>query len=452
MKMTASQSFICVYNGENEVSVRRKQDKKGDMTNNSESRSNVFRRAWQIIEQDTTIAPEDKAGILKLIQVLIEAAEASPTPREKNNQIRTFTQEVISKHALITLVKQQADELDALKSISLNLTASLDLQTVLDAVVMEAMRLVRHARLAHIFLYSSGEVTFGASLSVDGVRNKAFASPRPNGLTYSVAKSGERIIVEDIKTHPLYKDAPGDWAGSIVGIPLKFNNVIVGVMNLSRNISGKFTNAELRLLGLLADQAAVAISNAYLHKGLAQMANTDSVTGLPNRRALDERLQEELNIASRKNSQLAIVMMDLDGFKQVNDTYGHSTGDEVLRSVFNYLAEKMRSTDFLARYGGDELTLVMRDSGIDAAQVVTRKILEAMEQYTLSLLDAKTIRLGLTAGIAVYPFHARNAGDLLRAADTALYQAKKYKRGSFTVAKGMTGPLDPLIVERNSGK
>lgn len=426
--------------------------KKGDMTNNSEGRNDVFRRAWQIIEQDTTIAPEDKAGILKLIQVLIEAAEASPNPREKNGQIRTFTQEVISKHALITLVKQQADELDALKSISLNLTSSLDLQTVLDAVVTEAMRLVRHARTAHIYLYSKGYLEFGASLSTNGEKNKPFATPRPHGLTHSVAESGKQIIVENILNHPLYESAPKEWAGSIIGTPLKFNNSIVGVMNLSRSISGRFTSSELRLLGLLADQAAVAISNANLHKGVAKMANTDSVTGLPNRRALDERLQEEMKIALRRNSHFAVVMMDLDGFKQVNDTYGHSLGDEVLRDVFNHLAEKMRSTDFLARYGGDELTLVIRDSGIDAAQVVTRKIIEMMKQYAFPVMGEQLIKLGITAGIAVYPFHARDAGGLLRAADTALYQAKKYKRGSFALAQGMTGPLDPHVLERNPGK
>jgi len=257
-----------------------------------------------------------------------------------------------------------------------------------------------------------------------------------------VAESGEQIIVEDMNNHPIFDGVPLDWTGSIIGLPLKFSNSIVGVMNLSRTITGQFTNAEKRLLGLLADQAAIAIFNANRHEELAQRANTDSMTGLPNRRALEERLQGELNHASRTKTQFVVVMMDLDGFKAVNDTYGHSVGDDVLRHVFRYLAESTRTADFLARYGGDELTLILRDSGLQEAQIVTHKIVELMNEYTYIIPGKPPVRLGLTAGIAVYPLHAQDAGNLLRAADVALYKAKKYQRGSFVVATAGTGPLN----------
>ncbi len=418
------------------------------MSADSKNRHDIFHRAWKIIEQDASIPPEEKEGILKLIQALIEAAESSAYPRSKNNQIKTFTQEIISKHALMTMVKQQADELDALKKLSLNLTSSLDLQTVLNVVVSEAMRLVKNSRAAHIYLYSDGELSFGASLSVDGVINKPFATPRLDGITYSVANSGKAIIVEDMTAHSLYKNTPKEWTGSIVSIPLKMNDSIVGVMNLSRSITGKFTKSELRLLGLLADQAAVAISNARLHKIVKDLANTDSVTGLPNRRALDERLQEDIRYAKRRNAEFAVVMLDLDGFKSVNDLFGHAVGDEVLRSLFNHLANNMRETDFLARYGGDELTLVMRNTGVQDAEAVARKIIELVKNYRFPFPDNKELALGITAGIAVYPIHSRMAGDLLRAADSALYQGKKHRRGAFIVAKGVTGPLDSVTLAR----
>lgn len=416
------------------------------MENKRKDRNDVFRRAWDIIVQDKSIAPEEKEGILKLIQVLVEATGASPTRPEKDEQVKGYTQEIISKHSLMTLVKQQADELDALKRIGLNLTSSLDLQTVLETVVTEAMKLIKNSRAAHIFLYSHEKLEFGASLNHEGVSNKPVSMPRQNGLTYLVANNGLPIIVEDIKAHPLYKGAPDEWRGSIIGVPLKFSNSIVGVMNISRSTTGGFTRAEMRLIGLLADQAAVAISNASLHKGVTELANTDSVTGLPNRRALDERLQEELRYAQTMNSKFSVVMMDLDGFKNVNDTLGHSIGDDVLRHVFNYLAEKMRATDFLARYGGDELTLIMRDSDVEVAQVVANKIVELMKSYSFPLPGSKPVQLGITAGIAVYPLHSHSASDLLRAADAALYWAKKHNRGKFVFAKISTGPLDPLTV------
>jgi diguanylate cyclase len=164
---------------------------------------------------------------------------------------------------------------------------------------------------------------------------------------------------------------------------------------------------------------------------------------------LDEKLQEEVRYARRMKTQFAVVMMDLDGFKGVNDTYGHAVGDETLNSAFNYLAKNMRSDDFLARYGGDELTLIMRNSGVDAATSVTNKIIELMAAYRFSTSNTHNyeIKLGVTAGIAVYPQHAVNGGDLLRAADAALYQAKKRHRGYFVVASGMTGPLDSVSVK-----
>jgi diguanylate cyclase (GGDEF)-like protein len=202
------------------------------------------------------------------------------------------------------------------------------------------------------------------------------------------------------------------------------------------------------LIGLLADQAAVAISNASLHKQITELANTDSVTGLPNRRALDERLQEDIRHAKRMTTEFSVVMMDLDGFKNVNDTYGHVVGDELLYSLFNYLAENIRPTDFLARYGGDELTLIIRDANVNVAEIVTQKIIDLVHEYSPSISGENKIKLGITAGIAVYPVHSKNAGDLLRAADEALYRAKKHHRGSFSVAKGATGELHPITVPR----
>jgi diguanylate cyclase (GGDEF)-like protein len=420
------------------------------MTDKSEDQDSAFYHAWEIINKDTSIPVEEKESILKLIKALVEVAESSPNTRIKSYEDQKLTQEIISKHSLLTLVKQQADELNSLRNLSLNLTSSLDLQTVLDAVVTEAMRLVKNARAAHIFLYMHGKLNFGASLNAEGDRNKPISMPRQNGLTYFVANSGEKLIVEDIASHPLYQNRTEDWKGSIIGTPLKFNNSIVGVMNLSRSTLGGFTRAELRLIGLLSDQAAVAISNASLHKLVAEQANTDSLTGLPNRRALEDRLQEDIRYAKRMNTQFSVVMMDLDGFKAVNDTFGHVVGDEVLHAVFSYLAGNMRPTDFLARYGGDELTLVMRESGLETAQIVTAKVIELMKKFNYSFPGNKKAELGITAGIAVYPIHAQNAGDLLRAADASLYHGKKHSRGSFVIAKGVTGPLHPITIPREN--
>jgi diguanylate cyclase (GGDEF)-like protein len=322
------------------------------------------------------------------------------------------------------------------------LTASLDLPTVLDAVVKEAMRLVDNARIVHIFLYTNGKLEFGASLDSAGQKNRIFSQPRKDGLTETVARRGRIIIVEDMKNHPLYKNASPDWTGSIIGIPLKMGEKVVGVMNLSREKTGGFSSAELRLLHMLANQAAVAISNASLHQSISRKAYTDTITGLSNRRALDEHLDSEIINARRTNSPFAVIMMDLDGFKNVNDTFGHDVGDQVLRVVFNVIASGIRSSDFIARYGGDEITLILTKSEVQAARLVTEKILENLTNFAYKAPDGRGIKLGISGGIAIYPTHGRSGPELLRAADAALYEAKKHHRGTFFLAKAVTAPLE----------
>jgi len=390
----------------------------------------------ELDEKDIHINERDT--LLKLIGILaISLDKYSNNHMDKTN----LAQAVVNNHALLSMLKQQSEELDTLKKLSINLTSSLDLPDVLDALVSETMQLIPNANDAHIFLYKDEKLSFGAALDSVGNKNTTWAKPRQNGLTYSVARNGEMIIVENMQDHPLFTNAPKNWTGSIVGIPLKFNDTVVGVLNLARSATGGFTSSELSLLGLLSDQAAVAISNANLHQMISRQAYSDTLTGLPNRRALDERLEEEVLSARRNNYSFAVVMMDLDGFKNVNDTYGHSVGDDVLRLVFNQMARGVRNTDFLARYGGDELTLILTQSDMSSARIVTEKIVEGMKKLKYILPDKKKLKLGISGGIAIYPVHARNGPDLLRAADAALYQAKKHNRGTFQMARGVTGPI-----------
>ncbi len=401
-------------------------------------RLKILAEARNILEQEGGSLSE-KETLSKLLDILTASVEK--VFPEDNQRIQTIARELIDHQALLAILKQQTDELDALKELSIHLTSSLDLPDVLDAVVSEAVRLIDNARDVNIFLYKNHKLSFGAALDADGTRNKPWSKPRSSGLTYTVARTGEMIIVENMQDHPLFQNAPAHWIGSIIGIPLKVGNTVVGVMNLSRPTIGGYSASELRLLSLLSDQAAVAISNASLHQMISRQAYSDPLTGLPNRRALDERLEEEVSSARRNNYSFAVIMMDLDGFKAVNDTYGHTVGDDVLRLVFNEMGRGVRTTDFLARYGGDELTLILSQTEMASAQVVSEKITEGMKKVRYRLPDGKRLKLGISGGIALYPVHARSGPDLLRAADAALYHAKKYKRGTFETAHGLTGPL-----------
>jgi len=409
-----------------------------------DTRLEILNEARQSLEKGG-IDANDRVELLSLLDILISAIERIDIPEDKGELSLSLATSLVSSQALLSLLKQQTAELDALRKLSLNLTSSLDMATVLDAITREAMRLVNNAMSVHIFLYRNGKLDFGAALQQDGSIDPVL-EPRSNGLTYTVARNGKTTVVENVAGHPLYADTPLEGNGSVIGIPLKMEQTVVGVMNLARSITGGFTSAEMRLLSLLADQAAVAISNASLHQMISRKAYSDTVTGLPNRRALDERLEKEVILSRRTEQPFAIVMMDLDGFKAVNDTYGHAVGDQVLRVFFNYMSQGLRASDFLARYGGDELTLIMSQTALEPATLVAEKIVEKMKRFFFTAPDGKRVTLGISGGIAIHPLHGRTATDLLRAADEALYNAKRHDRGKFIVAKGPTGPLTPIRI------
>lgn len=388
--------------------------------------------------QRENIPPEEQNWLLSLCALCIEAIP----PNEK--AVATFTRALLDRRHLLSVIRQQSAELEALRRISLNLTARLGLSEVLQTVATEAMRLVKDARDVHIYLYEQGKLAFGATLDSQGNKNANFIEPRPQGLSYQVISRREMIVIEDMRNHPLFANTPKEREGSIIGLPLITGEQVVGVMNLARPRVGGFSQAEIALLRLLADQAAIAIANARLHEAISQQAYTDILTGLPNRRALDERLEEEVKRASRSGHPLSVVMMDLDGFKYINDNFGHAVGDEVLRQAFGNLKQHVRAIDFLARYGGDEITLVLPDTTLEQARVVVSKLQRRLRATVVPLPDGSNAVLNLTGGIAVMPNHARTAPDLLRAADEALYRAKRHQRGTFLAAKPGTGQLPTL--------
>lgn len=388
--------------------------------------------------QDGRLPREQRESILQMLNLMVELADQDEGP---SNYTAKLLANATNHYNLMAIIQQQAAELDALKRITFNLTSNLQLQGVLDTVVTEAMHLISDAQDAHIFLYQDDALKFGASLDADGVRNRLFAMPRQDGLTYSVARSKETIIIDDVGNHPMYSKSAPTMGGSIAGIPLMMGEAVVGVMNMARRMLGGFTLAEMRLLSLLADQAAIAVINARLHQAVSAQALSDTLTGLPNRRALDARMDSEVKRSTRYGRSFSVLMMDMDGFKSINDTWGHLFGDQVLFELAQFMSAKLRSTDFLARYGGDELTMILPESDLASATQVGDKLHKQLADFEITLPDGTRRHLGVSGGIAVYPRHGRTASDLLRAADEALYRAKKHARNSFLLARDMTGEL-----------
>ena len=327
-----------------------------------------------------------------------------------------------TKHYKAT--QKQAAELQALHQVSLSLTASLDLQKVLDTILESTLNMLEDAQDAHIFLYDGSELSFGAVLWEDGNKEKIWAQPRKDGLTYMVARSGNLIYINDMQHHKLFKNVPSDWKGSIIGMPLKIGRRVVGVMTVAHPDVNAFTKDEIHVLRLIGDQAAIAIENARLHNLVNQQAHTDSLTRLPNRRSLDEHLRDEIRRSKRYKHSFSIVMLDLDRFKRVNDTFGHPTGDIVLRQIAQKMLSAIRETDFLARYGGDEFTLLLPETDYSTAVLLSKRLKDTVAEYWTENSLVGTIQLGLSVGIATYPRDGETAEELLAAADDKLYQDK----------------------------
>jgi diguanylate cyclase (GGDEF)-like protein len=321
--------------------------------------------------------------------------------------------------------KAYSEALEAFFKSSINLTASLDTNQVLNSILKSAMGLFKDAEDAHIFLYENDVLKFGAANWADAENNQQFSEPRQNGMTYTVARSGQPVIVRDMRDHPLFIGADPSWRGSIIGLPLTFGERVIGVMNIAFKDARDYRDMELRLLRSLGDQAAIAIENARLHAIINQQAHTDALTGLPNRRAFDERLDEEIRRCKRYNHQFALVMLDINKFKRVNDTYGHPFGDIVLGKLADCLRHSVRDTDFIARYGGDEFVMLLLESGKLNAELILKNLKLEIEQCPIHTPDGSVEALYISAGFAIYPIDAVEEAQLVHLADERLYNDKK---------------------------
>jgi signal transduction histidine kinase len=242
------------------------------------------------LNEDLVIENHDGESLRGAIMLPLLAGEewrgcivlATPEVRSFSAPERLFFDHICSIISLVVLKQfaveselARSSELESLHRASIDLTSNLDLDTVLDSILEGALDLIT-ADDAHIFLYEEGELIFGAARRVDGRSIGHYSSPRENGLTYGVARSGEAIVIPNVDEHPLYAD--WHWGGSIVGLPLKIGDRVVGVMNIALMHPHEFDLAELRGLQLLADQAAIMIQNARLfEKVVKEQRNVELV-------------------------------------------------------------------------------------------------------------------------------------------------------------------------------
>jgi diguanylate cyclase (GGDEF)-like protein len=215
--------------------------------------------------------------------------------------------------------------------------------------------------------------------------------------------------------------------------PLRLGTYVHGVIAVA-SASRAFADSEADLVASTAEQISLALERYRFLAVVQRQATVDDLTGLYNHRFLVDSLGQQLALAERLGAPLAILMLDLDRFKVLNDTHGHHAGDLALSAFARTLVNNVRRADLAARYGGEEFVVVMPNTSADEAYVVAEKIRVAVEATDVRLPGAQTVRLAVSIGVAAYPEHTKAAGELFSLADAALYRAKRTGRRRTCVA------------------
>jgi diguanylate cyclase (GGDEF)-like protein len=246
------------------------------------------------------------------------------------------------------------------------------------------------------------------------------------GVAGTVFQTGKPIIINRTDDDNSFVGCSASFADSIACIPMKVYEDIIGVINVTnkKNDVG-FTEDDIEMLRAVADQAAISISKAQLW----EMAINDSLTGLHVRRYFMAKLQDEIHRTQRYKKSLSVVMGDLDKFKSINDKYGHTNGDEVLKAVGTYLQSSIRDVDSIGRYGGEEFIMFLPETGSDSAFILADRLRNGVAQLEVGNLPPVTISLG----IATFPVDGKSIEELVQKADAALYAAKENGRNQVVI-------------------
>jgi diguanylate cyclase (GGDEF)-like protein len=293
-------------------------------------------------------------------------------------------------------------------------------------------------------------------LDRDDVKGRRFRVGE--GITGLVAETGAPLLVHDLKSPfektampPTVQTAPLIEEGSLVAVPMLHKGRVVGVFEFYDPRIGAFDDDDGKLLEALGAQAAMAVVNADLYQTTLELSVTDALTKLMNRRALNRLLDAELERARRFNTPLAVLMLDVDHFKQYNDRMGHLLGDDALRMVAQALSQSVRKVDAVARFGGEEFCVVLPRTDEVAGIEVADKLLKAIRGLDLPGSASQPLgRMSISVGVAVYPDDMPPAVDeppvkvLVDVADQAAYEAKRRGRDR-VVAAGEARPKKPKL-------
>ena len=282
------------------------------------------------------------------------------------------------------------------------------------------------------------ELAFELALGAKGKEVSAFRIKMGEGIAGWVAQTGKPTIVNDTQKDPRFAprfDTKTQFnTRSILCAPLISRGRTIGVVEIINKLGGRFTQSDLEVLLTLVEPCAIAIENAILFQRTEQLTITDDLTKLFNSRYLNLYISREIKRCKRHGIPLSVIFLDLDGFKGINDQFGHLAGSGTLAEVGSILALAVRESDILARYGGDEFVVVLPETPASGALVIAERLRKAIEEHGFLQGQGLSARISASFGIASYPDHALTPEGLIQKADQAMYRVKERDKNGIEVA------------------
>lgn len=401
-----------------------------------------------ILRQDRSI------GVLA-----VDSLERGAFSFETQDMLTRFTPffiQIIEKIQLSLELDIKAKHFAALNEMSVELNSSLNIPEILDTVASRVKLVVPYDHCAFV-LYDENE----KKISLQALQGYTFnGSDRLFDWDENLDKNPKKLIDRENESAILYHlftqwrdrgttsyyvpDLGG--RGKEIGLfPLKFKELqqplrslycrllaskgkFIGAFFLTSQKAEAFTEYHRNFLDTLLNHVSMVMDNAILHQQISNLARTDGLTGLLNHRTFMEKIAEEYRRIDRDPRPFSILIMDIDKFKNVNDTYGHPVGDIALKSVAKALMESGRASDFVARYGGEEFAIGMVDTNIKGAEQMAERIRKLVGKTVAARVGGQDLMVTLSIGVSNFPEDAKDMADLVTMADNALYQAKRSGR------------------------
>ncbi len=336
--------------------------------------------------------------------------------------------------------QREAGEIAVFQELGKALTSSLQLDQVLRTIMEKIDEFLRPDNWSLLLLDEAKQELYfelavgNASQALKDVRVKV-----GQGIAGWVAQHGEAVVVADTSQDTRFFGKVDEKTKmetkSIVAVPVKFRDTCLGVIELINCVGdGGFDARDLKLLEALTDFAAIALENARHVKRIHELTITDDCTSLYNARHMSFILETEIYRSQRYNYEFSLVFIDLDHFKQVNDTHGHLIGSRLLAEIGNSLKSHCRLIDFAFRYGGDEFVILLPQTSKENALNVARRLHKLIRGATWLSPDGLKVRVTPSIGVASYPVDSKTKEGLLHLADEAMYLVKNTSRDSVAAA------------------